>query len=88
MHGVLEVDLQYQLPDEGGGERQALADEHLGDNENQLVQVGNGVLQQHGTQTFLDALLLENTLHSDKKTIPCRLRRVETQMQIKKMWKM
>ena len=77
MHGVLEVDLQYQLPDEGGGERQALADEHLGHHENQLVQVGDGVLQQHSTQTLRDALLLEYTLHSDKKTIRCRLRRVQ-----------
>ena len=67
MHGVLEVDLQYKLPDEGGSERQALTDEHLGHNENQLVQVGNGVLQQHSTQTFLDALLLQYTFHSDKK---------------------
>ena len=80
MHGVLEVDLQYQLPDEGGGERQALADEHLGHNENQLVQVLNGILKQERTETLPDALLLEYTLHSDQKTIRCRLRRVETQM--------
>ena len=80
MHGVLEINLQYQLPDEGGGERQALTDEHLGHNENQLVQVLNGISKQERTQTLLDALLLEYTLHSDKKTIRCRLRRVETQM--------
>ena len=80
MHGMLEIDLQYQLPDEGGGKRQVLTDEHLGHNENELVQVLDGILKQEHTQTLPDALLLENTLHSDKKTIPCRLRRVETQM--------
>ena len=61
---MLEVDLQYQLPDEGGGKRQALADEHLGHHENQLVQVGDGVLKQERTQTLLHAQLLERTLHS------------------------
>ena len=69
MHGALEIDLQYQLPDKGVGKRQALTDKHLGHNENQLVQVVNDMLKQHSTQTFLDALLLEYTLHSDKKAM-------------------
>ena len=67
MHGVLEIDLQYQLPDEGGGERQALTDKHLGHNENQLVQVLNDILKQERTETLPDTPLLERTVHSHNR---------------------